>query len=94
MTYSTLAEVVAANDQAGRHWFEADSMEFFNSRLETDLIGGSYFVSSEQYQSGYPRLYTIRQADEDGHIHSIGEFQAYDTLDSAIEAIAKLGGGS
>ncbi len=90
MSYPNLLAVVRANDEAGRHWFETDTMEFFKTRLESDLIDGRYFISSERGPYG-PRAYTIRLADEDAHIQTVGEFMGYKTKTDAIHAVTRLG---
>ncbi len=86
MSYTNLLAVVHANDEAGRHWFEADTMEFFKTRLESDLIGGCYFITSERGPYG-PRAFSIRLADEDGHIQTVGEFMEHETLEAATVAL-------
>lgn len=90
MSYATLRDVVTANDDAGRHWFEDDTMQFFKSRLESDLIDGRYFITSEHGPYG-PRAFTIRMADEDAHIQTIGDFMGYETLTDAIHGVTRLG---
>ena len=89
-TYSNLAEVQAAYP----NWFSYTAMQFFNSRTYGDLVGGRYFISSEQnkgFLSGksYPRLYTIREVTETG-IKDVGGFQAYHTLREARDGLADL----
>ena len=90
MSYLNLLAVVHANDEAGRHWFEADTMEFFLTRLESDLIDGRYFITSEKGPHG-PRAFSIRLADEDAHIQTVGEFMGYETKTDAIHAVTRLG---
>ncbi len=86
MSYDNLNAVVKANDEAGQHWFDADAMEFFKSRLESDLIDGRYFISSERGPH-FPRAFSIRMADEDAHIQTVGDFMAYETLKDAETAL-------
>lgn len=86
MSYTNLRDVVRANDEAGQHWFETDTMEFFKTKLETDLIDGRYFISSERGPH-FPRAFSIRMADEDGHIETVGDFMAYETLEDAKTAL-------
>jgi hypothetical protein len=61
-------------------------MQFFKSRLESDLIDGRYFITSEHGPHG-PRAFSIRMADEDAHIQTIGDFMAYKTLADATTAL-------
>ena len=90
MSYTNLQDVVRANDEAGQHWFDADTMAFFKSRLESDLIDGRYFISSERGPYG-PRAFSIREADEDAHIQTVGEFMGYETKADATHAVTQLG---
>lgn len=83
-------EVRRANKDRGHHWFEPSTLRFFRSRVGDTLYGGRYFVSSEQFDDGYPRLYTVREAMSDGSIETVGEFQEYETRDQAIRAIKAL----
>jgi len=82
MKYANLNEVVDANDAAGQHWFDDETMLFFKSRIESDLIDGQFFITSEQSPDG-PRAYTIRAANDDGHIVTMGDFGQYVTLEAA-----------
>jgi hypothetical protein len=65
-------------------------MRFFNTRLESGLIGGKYFITSERYDENRPRRYSVRRADPDGTIDTVGEFQEYLTKDDARDAITAL----
>ncbi len=84
--FRTIEEIKQANANAGQHWFSPDTMRYFNSRVLAGVIGGRYFVTSERYDDGTPRLYTIRVANEDGTIDTVGDFQGYETADSAKRA--------
>lgn len=87
-TYHSIADVRRANAAAGNYWFNAATMRFFGTRIETALIGGEYFITSEnQFDSAAPRRYSVRRAMPDGSIDTVGEFQAYRTLDEAREAL-------
>lgn len=56
MTYSTLAEIKAANHRTGGFWFSPDTMRFFETELVDVVYGGSWFVYSN----------TIRYSDGTG----------------------------
>jgi hypothetical protein len=89
-TYTDMASVRAANQSIGNHWFDRDSMRFFNTRLESGLIAGRYFITSERMDENHARRYSVREALPDGSIDTIGEFQAYTTKEDAREAIKAL----
>jgi hypothetical protein len=71
----------------GRHWFDADTMRFFRSRL-ADVgyqasDGRVYFVSSEKGPHS-KRAYTVRcLTGPKGDIKTVGEFQAFGTSATA-----------
>ncbi len=88
MTYANLREVLDANDAAGQHFFDADTMEFFNSKLESDLIDGRFFITSERFDSNTAKQYTIRAAQDDGAIVTLGDFGQYQTLQDAKDVLA------
>ena len=90
MTYNTLKEIKAANAAAGQHFFEPATMRFFNSRVSARLIAGRYFISSERFDETTPRRYTVRIANDDGTIDTVGEFQQYPTMAQARAAAEAL----
>lgn len=83
--YATLYDIKLANIASGGFWFERKTMRFFNSRLHGGVIGGRFFITSEQQDSTYPRLYSVRMAHADGDVSTCGKFQAYQ---SVVEARA------
>lgn len=70
MTRYTIADIRAANARAGLHFFDRDTMRFFDSRIVPagpySGPGGVYFVTSEQFhgsQGSAPRAFTVRTFD-------------------------------
>ena len=55
----------------------------------TATCSGKYFWSSEQAPD-QPRRYTVRRANPDGSVDTVGEFQAHATRAAAIRAIQGL----
>ena len=93
--FRTLADIKAANASSGqRYWFSPDTMRFFRSIADRGVIGGRYFVTSEQYVpydgDPDPRRFTVRVAHDDGTIGTVGDFQAHDTLGQARAAARAL----
>jgi len=89
-TYQTLSDVKAANRESGGHWFDKSTMRFFNTRMESQLYGGRYFITSERYDENHGKRYSIRQAMPDGSVDTVGEFQQYFSLESARIAVRLL----
>jgi hypothetical protein len=87
--YQTIEDVKAANRAIGNHWFDRSTMSFFNCKIESGLIAGRYFITSEKNEDR-PRLFSVRAAMPDGSIDTIGEFQAYISRDDARAAIKSL----
>ena len=61
----TIADVKAKNKAAGQHFFDADTMRFFGSRVESSLYKNNTFITSEY--TGFERTsraYTVRVFDE------------------------------
>ena len=87
--YKTIAEVKKANKSIGHHWFEASTMSFFNSVIETDLLHGRFFITSERMELDMPKQYSIRCAQEDGSISTIGKRGEFNNLTSAMVYLDK-----
>ena len=92
--FRDLDELKEANRRAGHHYFDADTMRFFRSRLpDSHVYGGRFFITSEQFEcsDGHrePRAYTVRTANLDGSTGAdVGGFQEWATLADA-RAIAR-----
>ena len=92
-TYSTIEEIEADHRSTGGHFFDAASKRFFRSRIGQIVIGGRFFITSEQFDHRSARLYTIREC-RNGKIETVGEFQAYATAAAARAAASKIARGS
>jgi len=89
----TIADIKRNNKNAGYHFFDRDTMRFFNSRIETGLYKDNTFITSEQFDYNSPREYTIRRALEGGlKIETIGEFGQFETLEDAKNGRKKFNG--
>lgn len=97
-TYRGMWEVRQANSQLGHYFFDAGTLRFFRSRVHDDLYGGRYFVTSERDEGfgvlgaawGGERRYTVRRANGDGSIDTVGEFGQYGSRSGAHAAAARL----
>ena len=69
--FKTLAEVKAANKANGNYWFERSTMRFFNSVIESRLMDGGFFITSERMELTFPKRYTVREAMPDGDIKTV-----------------------
>jgi hypothetical protein len=89
--YTSINEIRIEAKRAGSHFFDADTMRFFGSRVLPTVYGGRYFITSEQdhYGNG-AKAYTVRIALDKGNIDTVGDFQAYATRAQAVRAIKQL----
>lgn len=88
--FKTMAEVRQANQAIGNTWFSDDNMRFFHTLIESKLYAGRYFITSDAMTLDSVRKYSVREADKDGRISTIGEFHSYLTLEDAEDAIQSL----
>ena len=84
--------VIARADRAGSHFFDADTMRFFNSRvLDATLtqIGADgdhfRFVTSERYDWDSPRRYTVRSVEFYRYPDNNGTPREHVTVDTVGE---------
>jgi hypothetical protein len=89
---TTIAAIRRRNREFGAHFFDADTMRFFRSRvLPTVHVGTdrAFFVTSEQYDDDAPRLYTVRYCTSEGDCGTVGQFQGH-ADEPAAQAAAAL----
>ncbi len=97
----TMADVETRNNAIGHHWFEPGTMAFFDSRVESELLRGRWFISSEQFHASdgtdFPRRFALHQVLGDGAIKTlnIGEdiglaHRSFASLADAEQAVAEL----
>jgi hypothetical protein len=84
-----MADVRAANKVIGHYWFDRSSMKFFKTRIMSRLIGGKYFITRETAPSNQTR-FSVRRANDDGSINTVGEFHSYLFREDAKDAINQL----
>jgi hypothetical protein len=89
MSYASIEEIKQANADNDGYWFSPGAMRYFGSRISKEVIGGCLFVTSEDFPAS-GRLYSIRHADPNGKISTVGEFGQYATLDQAKRAARKM----
>ena len=98
MARMRIREVEKEHAAAGGYFFSRDTMRFFNSRIESELYNGGWFVTSERFEDVfsddvYPREYRVRWFDADSpiNIDSVGD--AYGSKADAVAAIRALQNG-
>lgn len=88
--FSSMAGVRAAFSAAGSYWFSKGAMQFFRTKIESSLIGGRYFITSEKPPYDV-RKFSVRKVvrHDNGSltIETIGEFCSHETIQEAREAL-------
>lgn len=86
MGYQSIEEIQSANRDAGQFWFTPGTMAFFRTRIESEVIAGYWFITSEEGPIG-ERRFSIRVADDQGMVDTVGQFMGYDSAQAAREAL-------
>ena len=81
----TIADLRALNEENGGCWFDKGSMRFFGTKIESGILTGRYFITSEQPPHG-SRGFTVRTFDEKGNIGTEGELCGHATRAQARKA--------
>lgn len=90
-TYRNITEIKAANKAAGQHWFAPSTLRFFDSRVESKVIAGCYFVTSEKScWNNYSRVYTLRKCEADGTIETVSKYGEFLTKKEALDEAKAL----
>ena len=96
-TFTTLAEFKKINKAQGNHFFDRKTMSFFNSRIESGLLHGAYFITSESDMRNTERFYNVRSIGmiADGElageytINTVGEFNKLKSLQAAKDLVKR-----
>jgi hypothetical protein len=88
--YNTITEIKEANKAIGHHWFSIGTKRFFDSKVESRVLYGQYFISSESLPGAKARQYSIRKALENGQIETVGEFLSFETKKDAIAVLKEM----
>ena len=70
-------------------WFDPETMNFFQTKIEYWNPETGYFITSEAYK--VERAFTLRKANfKTADIDTIGDFQEYGSLIQALEALEAI----
>lgn len=87
-TYKTITEIKRHNKEIGRHFFDRDAMICFNSKIESGVIRGRYFITSE-IDLMNEKKYSVRMCI-DGRIEDVGGYHYWNTKQGAEGFIKEL----
>jgi hypothetical protein len=80
-----ISDIQRMNRRTGHHFFDEETMRFFDSIVYQGVYGGRFFVTSEEGPNKI-RRWSVRRARPDGSILTVGDFQGHTSHDDAIEA--------
>lgn len=94
-TFNTLAEFKAIIKLQGSHFFDRKTMSFFRSRIESGLLHGSYFITSESDMRDTERFFNVRlirfiDGTDEYTIKTVHGFNELKTKEQAKQLIKKL----
>lgn len=88
----TMKEFKDLNKASGFYFFSDSTMQFFNSLVETELLKGNYFITSERFEDSnrklWPKEYAVRKADlHTGSVETVSK--NHKSIKEAKEAIKR-----
>lgn len=70
----TIGDIERLNRRVGHHFFDADTLRFFSSRVQEPVIANRFFITTERRGFDDPaRCATLRMVTNAGTIETIGE---------------------
>ena len=85
--FKNINEVKKFNKEVGLHWFDADTMRFFASKVESELYDNQCFISSEKKCfNDNTRVYKIRHAQLNGSINTVQDFETLEDAELFIQS--------
>jgi hypothetical protein len=84
----TIGEAERMNSSRGHHFFDADTLRFFSSRVHEPIIAHRFFITSEKSGFDDPtRRSTIRMVRNSGEVETVGDFQTFSNPASARKVL-------
>jgi hypothetical protein len=89
--FTSVDQIKRANKAIGNHFFDKDTLRFFDSKIEPRIYAGRYFITSEQFDDSGPRLYSVREAEESGRVKTQAsrlksKTEAEDTINALLRS--------
>lgn len=91
----TMSDVRTYNAANGEYFFSRDTMRFFASRVESSLLRGNYFITSEKRCfDDYRRVYSVRLVLDSFRIENAidKKFHTIEDARAAVRALQAAGG--
>lgn len=90
--FKTLSEFKTAYmaQGEGHHFFDRDTMRFFHSRIESGLLKGKYFITSESDMRNTTRFFNVQMIEDNFRINTVAPFNTLTTKERAKDYIKRL----
>ena len=91
--FMNVAHIVATSRKHNHYYFDETTAKYLQSKYYQHVFHYCYFVSSEIYPHHDPageELYTIRRADEEGSVVSVGPLGRFKSLNEALANIEEI----
>lgn len=83
-----MRDAIGDHKAHGYHFFDDDTMEFWNSKIEFGMTDNNLFITSEDNFDRTRTLYTVQEYDWEGHCpNTVSGFQEFETLEDAIDFV-------
>lgn len=74
----------------GNYFFDKETMEFWDSKIEYGMTSDDLFITSEKNFDDTKRLYSVREYNWEKHDVKTISFQKFNTLKDAMEFIKEV----
>ena len=91
--FMNVSHIVETSRKHNHYYFDEKTAAYLQSKYYQHVFHYCYFISSEIYPHHDPNgeeLYTIRRADEEGSVVSVGPLGRFKTLDLALHNIEEI----
>ena len=93
--YMDVAHMLKTSRKNNHYYFSETTSEYLQSRYYPHVFHYCYFISSEIYPHDAPasvgeELYTIRRADYEGSVVSVGPLGRFKTLKQTLHNIEEI----
>jgi len=93
--FMNVGHILKTSRENNHYYFAEHTVEYLNSKYYPHIFHYCYFISSEIYPHGAPEsvgeeLYSIRRADEEGSVTSVGPTGRFKTLEEALSSVEAI----
>ena len=85
--------IIETNRENNHYFFNESTIEYMGTKFYPHVFHHCYFISSEMYPHQSPdavEKYTIRRADKEGSVTSVGIIGRFDSLQDALDNIEEI----